>query len=126
MDASITSDCMLLKNIIKIWRNWVFVEYKVHVDVDYSRNASCAINMISTFLLLSLGLYLCWRTIILHYHWAYTSAGGLLFSEGIIHLQSCNYYKNYDSLPRSIGYLNRFWLSCLGILTFKHFGFECI
>jgi hypothetical protein len=71
---------MLLKNIIKIWRNWVFVEYKVHVDVDYSRNASCAINMISTFLLLSLGLYLCWRTIILHYHWAYTSAGGLLFS----------------------------------------------
>jgi hypothetical protein len=29
---------------------------------------------------LSLGLYLCWRTIILHYHWAYISAGGLLFS----------------------------------------------
>jgi hypothetical protein len=30
---------------------------------DYSRNASCALNCISTFLLLSLGRYLCWWTI---------------------------------------------------------------
>jgi len=32
-------------------------------DEDYSRNASCALNLISTFLLLSLGRYLCWWTI---------------------------------------------------------------
>ena len=30
---------------------------------DYSRNASCALNLISTFLLLSQGRYLCWWTI---------------------------------------------------------------
>jgi len=29
----------------------------------YSRNASCALTLISTFLLLSLGRYLCWWTI---------------------------------------------------------------
>jgi len=32
-------------------------------DVGYSRNESCALNLISTFLLLSLGRYLCWWTI---------------------------------------------------------------
>jgi len=32
-------------------------------DEGYSRNVSCAINLISTFLLLSLGRYLCRWTI---------------------------------------------------------------
>jgi len=32
-------------------------------DEGYSRNASCALNLISTFVLLSLGRYLCWWTI---------------------------------------------------------------
>jgi hypothetical protein len=63
-------------------------------DADYSRNVSCALNLISTFLLLSLGWYLCWWTISpwgyhppssqCYYHWVDTSAGGLLVPEGII------------------------------------------
>ena len=32
-------------------------------DEEYFRNAWCALNYISTFLLLSVGRYLCWRTI---------------------------------------------------------------
>ena len=32
-------------------------------DEGYSRNASCALNLISTFLLLSLSRYLWWWTI---------------------------------------------------------------
>ena len=38
-------------------------------DEGYSRNALCAVNLISTFY---------------YYHWVDTSAGGLLVPEGII------------------------------------------
>ena len=33
------------------------------LDEGYSRNASCVLNLISTFLLLSQGRYICWWTI---------------------------------------------------------------
>ena len=64
------------------------------LDEGYSKNVSCALNLISTILLLSLGRYFCWWTISprgyhppssqCFYHWVDTSAGGLLVSEGII------------------------------------------
>jgi len=38
-------------------------DFERRSDEGYSRNASCALNLISTFLLLSLGRYLCWWTI---------------------------------------------------------------
>jgi hypothetical protein len=73
---------------------WLFWVYLMKVilsvpDEGYSR------NLISTFLLLSLGRYLCWWTISpwgyhpsssqCYYHWVDTSAGGPLVPEGIIH-----------------------------------------
>ena len=55
-------------------------------DDGYSRNASCALNFISTFVLLSLDRYLYWWTISPrgYHHWVDTSTGGLLVPEGII------------------------------------------
>jgi len=48
-----TNSCFLFSNVLP---------FSVS-DEGYSRKALCALNLISTFLLLSLGRYLCWWTI---------------------------------------------------------------
>ena len=79
-------------------------------DEGYSRNISCALHWISTFLLISLCRYLCWWTIsprgyhppsslclgtdmvylcCYYYHGVDTSVGEVLVSEGIIRPVVC-------------------------------------
>ena len=57
------------KQIYQLAREYKFIiveddpYFFLKTKVGYSRNSSCTLNLISTFVLLSLGRYLCWWTI---------------------------------------------------------------
>ena len=79
-DRTINMDTAEVKSVVKIYRYvyyWrlvaltyrlshpLFYVVKCISDESHSRNASCALNKISTLVLLSLGRYHCWWTITL-------------------------------------------------------------
>ena len=86
---------MILLGFHIIVRNHAYVLFQNSI-VSIDITASSTLNLTSTYSLLSLGRYLCWWTISpwgyhppssqCYYHWVDTSAGELLFPEGIIRL----------------------------------------
>jgi hypothetical protein len=106
-------------------------------DEGYSRNASCALNLISMLLLLSLGRYLCWWTIspvgIIR---SVVSASTLTMFIGYMYYWNLQFLNNViiNKTKVLLPDLSRFWLSCLvplvypktlNYLAFQYFDFEC-